>query len=152
MIAKPTPTVSSSAWSRIAVILVVHTGAMLSTDASAMLCRLLISMIQGHIGRVYGFRPGKAQNPSRHPYRRSSAGALRRVRIAYRNGGSANVLTTLYIQDIAQLRIATNQTTAPKSSPTPATPKYSCDVRTLKPLSSLSTTSYETGVNRHLWG
>lgn len=89
------------------VILVVHTGAMLSTDASAMLCRLLISMIQGHIGRVYGSVREKLKIPLAIHIDEAQQVLYEGFESLTAMGGSANVLTTLYIQDIAQLRIAT---------------------------------------------
>ncbi len=88
------------------VILVVHTGALMVREASSILSRLLVSMIQGHIGRVYNSNKQRLDNPLSIHIDEAHNVLYDGFENLTAMAGSANVMTTLYVQDIAQLKAA----------------------------------------------
>jgi hypothetical protein len=88
------------------VILVVHTGALMVRSASSVLGRLLISMIQGLIGRTYNSSKQKLDIPLSIHIDEAHNVLYDGFENLTAMAGSANVMTTLYIQDIAQLKAA----------------------------------------------
>lgn len=88
------------------VILVVHSGALMVRSASSTLCRLLISMIQGHIGRVYHSNKQRLDHPLAIHIDEAHNVLYEGFESLTSMAGSANVMTTLYAQDIAQLAAA----------------------------------------------
>lgn len=88
------------------VIMVVHTGALMVRSASSTLCRLLISMVQGHIGRVYNSVKQRLDHPLAIHIDEAHNALYEGFESLTAMAGSANVMTTLYVQDIAQLKSA----------------------------------------------
>ncbi len=88
------------------VILVVHTGALMVRSAASILSRLLISMIQGHIGRVYNSVKQRLDHPLAIHIDEAHNALYEGFESLTAMAGSANVMTCLYVQDIAQLTSA----------------------------------------------
>jgi type IV secretory pathway TraG/TraD family ATPase VirD4 len=86
------------------IIMVVHTGAMMIKDGSKTLGRVLISMIQKFIGRTYSSKIGVLGTPLAIYIDEAQRVLYDGIETLPAMAGSANVMTTFFIQDIAQLK------------------------------------------------
>jgi hypothetical protein len=85
------------------IIMVVHTGAMLIRDGSKTLGRVLVSMIQKFIGRTYGSLREALDPPLAIYIDEAQRVLYDGIETLPAMAGSANVMTTFFIQDIAQM-------------------------------------------------
>jgi hypothetical protein len=85
------------------IIMVVHTGAMLIRDGSKTLGRVLVSMIQKFIGRTYGSSKEILDPPMAIYIDEAQRVLYDGIETLPAMAGSANVMTTFFIQDIAQM-------------------------------------------------
>lgn len=85
------------------IIMVIHTGAMMINDGSQTLGRVLVSMIQKHIGRVYSSSKKQMDPPLAIHIDEAQKVLYDGIEGLPSMAGSANVMTTFYVQDVAQL-------------------------------------------------
>lgn len=85
------------------IIMVIHTGAMMINDGSQTLGRVLVSMIQKHIGRVYSSSKKIMDPPLAIHIDEAQKVLYDGIESLPSMAGSANVMTTFYVQDVAQL-------------------------------------------------
>ena len=85
------------------VILVVHTGAMITREASATLGKVLLSMIQSFVGRVYLSNRQKV-NPTLSIFIDEAQSLLYQgVEELFAKAGSADVMVTAFAQSVNQV-------------------------------------------------
>lgn len=85
------------------IIMVVHTGAMLIKDGSKTLGRVLVSMLQKFIGRTYSSSKEVLDTALCIYIDEAQRVVYEGIETLPAMAGSANVMTTFLIQDIAQL-------------------------------------------------
>jgi len=85
------------------IIMVVHTGGMMIKDGSKTLGRVLVSMLQKFIGRTYSSSAGALATPLALHIDEAQKVLFEGIETLPAMAGSANVMTTFYVQDIAQL-------------------------------------------------
>ena len=85
------------------IIMVIHTGGMMIKDGSKTLGRVLVSMLQKFIGRTYSSTAGTLATPLAIHIDEAQKVLFRGIETLPAMAGSANVMTTFYVQDIAQL-------------------------------------------------
>lgn len=85
------------------VIVVIHTGSLLFADAANALGRVLLSMLQKCIGRTYGSQKEKFKIPMSIYIDEAQKVLYPGIEAIPAMAGSANVMTTFLVQDIAQL-------------------------------------------------
>ena len=88
------------------VILVVHTGAMITREASATLGKVLLSMVQSFIGRVYLSNRQKIDPPLSIFIDEAQSIFYQGVEELFAKAGSAEVMITAFAQSVNQLYAA----------------------------------------------
>jgi len=85
------------------VIAVIHTGSLMFPDAANTLGRVILSMVQKCIGRTYGSVKEKFETPLSIYVDEAQKVLYPGIEALPAMAGSANVMTTLFVQDTAQL-------------------------------------------------
>ena len=85
------------------VILVVHTGAMITREASATLGKVLLSMIQSFVGRVYLSNRQKVDPPLSIFIDEAQSLLYQGVEELFAKAGSAEVMVTAFAQSVNQI-------------------------------------------------
>jgi len=85
------------------VILVVHTGAMITREASATLGKVLLSMIQSFVGRVYLSNRQKVDPPLSIFIDEAQSLLYQGVEELFAKAGSADVMVTAFAQSVNQI-------------------------------------------------
>lgn len=85
------------------VILVIHTGAMITREASATLGKVLLSMIQSFVGRVYLSNRQKVNPPLSIFIDEAQSLLYPGVEELFAKAGSANVMVTAFAQSVNQI-------------------------------------------------
>ena len=85
------------------VILVVHTGAMITREAAATLGKVLLSMIQSFVGRVYQSNKQKVDPPLSVFIDEAQSILYQGVEDLFAKAGSADVMVTAFAQSVNQI-------------------------------------------------
>ncbi len=85
------------------VILVVHTGTMITREASATLGKVILSMIQSFIGRVYHSNKQKVDPPLSIFIDEAQSLFYQGVEDLFAKAGSADVMVTAFAQSVNQV-------------------------------------------------